>query len=413
MKKQLFVLFVCLFVVNIGFGITLPVLTFYTERLALAEGVSRNAVSLHVGLLTSVYAVMQFMFSPLWGRYSDRLGRKPLLLIGIGGYAVAQVMFGLASNLWLLYLARVIGGVFAAATLPAAAAYVADSTTLEDRNRGMAWLGTAASLGVVIGPALGGLLARRSWHFRGEYGHFVADSFSIPFFAAAFLAFAILLFALKWLPESHFKDPRAEPEETMKLGWRQLAHKLRPVLLLAFVAQFGLALFEGTVALYAIARFDLGPVEVGVIFIICGLVMAVFQGLLVGYLSKSISEIYQIVAGFILMGLSLGLLAVTQTVETVFILVGFFALGMALITPNLSALVTKRMNDSNIGAGLGIQSMANNLGQSGGPILGGALLVLSVGTPFMITGIVLLATGLIVAWKTAFSEWAIEGLSSN
>ena len=123
MKKRLFVLLACLFVVNIGFGITLPVLPFYTERLALAEGASRNSVGLHVGLLTSIYALMQLLFAPIWGRLSDRVGRKPLLLLGITGYAIAQVLFGLASNLWLLYVARIVGGILSSATLPAAAAY--------------------------------------------------------------------------------------------------------------------------------------------------------------------------------------------------------------------------------------------------------------------------------------------------
>ncbi|NNE97605.1 MAG: MFS transporter [Pyrinomonadaceae bacterium] len=402
MKKHLFVLFVCLFVVNIGFGITLPVLTFYTERLALEEGVSKSAISLHVGLLTSVYAVMQLVFAPLWGRISDSVGRKPLLLLGIAGYAVAQVLFGLASNLWLLYLARIVGGAFSAATLPAAAAYVSDRTSGKNRNRGMAWLGTAASLGVVIGPALGGLLARRDWHFRAEIGHFVADSFSIPFFAAAALALAAVVFAIKWLPESHFVNSNSKAAKDAKLGWRDLELRLRPLLILAFLGQFGLALFEAMFVLFASARFDFGPLEVGVIFVICGLVMAVFQGLLVGYLSGRISESRQIVAGFILMGLSLGLMAATKISETVFLLVGSFALGMALIAPNLSALVSKRMDRSNTGAALGIQSMANSLGQSGGPIVGGALFVFSVGMPFLVTGGLLLATGLIVGWQAVF-----------
>ncbi|REJ76297.1 MAG: MFS transporter [Acidobacteria bacterium] len=406
MRKHLFVLFSCLFVVNIGFGMTLPVLTFYTERLALAEGVSRDGISLHVGLLTSVYAVMQLLFAPLWGRFSDRLGRRPMLLLGIGGYAVSLLTFGLASNLALLYLARVIGGIFSAATYPAAAAYVSDRTNGEERNRGMAWLGTAASMGVVVGPALGGVLANRNWHFRAEFGHFVADSFSIPFFAAAALAIATLVVAVRWLPESDSNDYVAKPTKSVGVGWLELVRTLRPLLVLAFIGQFGLALFEAIFVLYANARFDFGPFEVGAIFVICGLVMALFQGILVGYLAGRVRESNQIVAGFTLMGLSLGLLATTRIAGSVYFLVAFLALGMALIAPNLSALVSKQTDQSNTGAALGIQGMANNLGQSGGPVIGGALFVLSVGTPFLVTGGLLLATGLIVGLRTLSSSRA-------
>ena len=403
MKKRLFVLLACLFVVNIGFGITLPVLPFYTERLALAEGASRNSVGLHVGLLTSIYALMQLIFAPIWGRLSDRVGRKPLLLLGIAGYAIAQVLFGVASNLWLLYAARIVGGILSSATLPAAAAYVADETATENRNRGMAWLGTAASLGVVVGPALGGTLARRDWHYSAQFGHFVVDGFSVPFFAAAVMALLTLFIAIKWLPESLVAQTIATTGETVKLSWRELGTRLRPLLVLAFIGQFGLALFEAIFALYAIARFNYGPAEVGAIFIVCGAVMAIFQTVVVGYFTVRVAEIYQIAAGFVLMGSSLALLATVQSMALVFALVGVMAFGMAMIAPNLSALISKRTNALNTGAALGAQSVANNLGQVGGPILGGALFAWSMGMPFFLTGLLLLATGVVIVWNSVSS----------
>ncbi len=403
MKKRLFILFACLFVVNIGFGIVLPVLPFYTERLALAEGVSRNSVGMHVGLLTSIYAFMQLLFAPLWGRLSDRAGRKPLLLLGIFGYALAQVLFGIASNLWLLYLARIVGGILASAVLPAAAAYVADKTTEKDRNRGMAWLGTAMSLGVVVGPALGGLLARRDLHLSARFGHFVIDSFSTPFFVAAILALLTFFVAIKWLPESLDQQKIENLKKQSELNWREIENKLRPLLILALIGQFGLALFEAIFALFASAKFDYGPVEVGAIFVVCGLVMAVFQTIMVGYVTRRISEIYQIAAGFLLMGLSLALLVVTNTTPLVFALVGIMAFGMALIAPNLSSLISKRIHQSNTGTALGMQSVANNLGQTGGPILGGILFTWSIGMPFLLAGTLLLSTGLVVIWYTVFA----------
>ena len=166
MTKRLLLLFFCLFLVMIGFGITLPVFALYAERLATAGGASQRGAAVHVGLLTGIYALMQFLFAPLWGRWSDRIGRKPLVLIGIAGFAIAQALFGLANSLWIFYGARIIGGIFSSAMFPAATAYVADVTTEDERSRGMAWEGTAVSLGVVFGPALGGLLARSELQFR-------------------------------------------------------------------------------------------------------------------------------------------------------------------------------------------------------------------------------------------------------
>jgi DHA1 family multidrug resistance protein-like MFS transporter len=164
----------------IGLGITQPVLPFYVERLALGEGASRRAVAMHIGLITGVFALGQLLFAPVWGRWSDRTGRRPLLLIGIAGYAVAQILFGLATSLWLLYVARILGGILSSAALPAAAAYVADMTTDRERGRGMASLGTATSLGFVVGPGLGGILARRDLHFSGRYWCFMLDSLLDP-----------------------------------------------------------------------------------------------------------------------------------------------------------------------------------------------------------------------------------------
>lgn len=404
MKDRLHILFFCLFVVNIGFGVVLPVLPFYTERLALAEGISPDLVSIHVGLLTGIYAFMQLVFAPLWGRWSDRLGRKPLLLFGISGYALAQLMFGVSSTLWLLYSARIVGGALSSAVIPAAAAYVSDKTDEKERNRGMAWLGTAMSLGVVVGPALGGLLTKRDWHFGAKFGHFVVDGFSTPFFVAAALALLALLIATKLLPESLVPRKIREQKRSSKMVWRDIETKLRPLLVLAFIGQLGLALFEATFALLASARFNYGPAEVGVIFVVCGSIMAVFQAAVVGYVTIRIREIYQIAAGFVFMGLSLAFLASIQDSTLVYLFVGTMAFGMALIIPNLSALISKRIHKNNTGAAFGLQSVANNLGQTGGPILGGFLFAWSIGIPFLLAGTLLFSTGVIVIWQTVSAQ---------
>lgn len=397
MKKHLFLLFTCLFVVMIGLGITMPVLPFYVERLALAEGATRQSVVMHVGMLTGAYAVGLLIFAPVWGRLSDRIGRKPLILIGIVGYIVAQVLFGLSTSLWMLYAARILGGILSSAALPVSAAYVADMTTDEERGRGMAWLGTAVSLGFVVGPALGGILSRTDLHFTARYGHFLVDSFSVPFFAAAFLGLLTLFAALRWLPES--LSTHALRSAGKEADWRRLARNLGPLLGLALVGQFGLAIFEATFALYAQAKFNYGPLEVGAVFVVCGLVMTVFQVGAVGFLARHIREIYQIGAGFGLMGASLALLVMARTTLFVFAFAGLFALGTAFISPNVSSLISKRGGIRQVGAAFGVQSVANSLGLAGGPLLGGALFIWQVNAPYLLTGTLLMVVSVVIAWN--------------
>ena len=165
--RRLFVLLACLFVVMIGFGITLPVLPFYVERLAQAERATPQAVVMHVALPTAAYPPGQLVFAPVCGLWSDRTGRRPLLLMGMAGYVIAQILFGLATSLWLLYVARILGGVLSSATLPVSAAYVANATTDVERGRGMAWLGTATSLGQTSGALVGGALF--VWQMNAPY----------------------------------------------------------------------------------------------------------------------------------------------------------------------------------------------------------------------------------------------------
>lgn len=420
-SKHLFVLLACLFVVMIGFGITLPVLPFYVERLALEAGAAHQSIVLHVTLLTGVYPLMQLVFAPLWGRWSDRIGRRPLILIGIAGYVVAQVMFGLSTSLWLLYAARIVGGILSSATLPVSAAYVVDMTTKEERGRGMAWLGTAVSLGVVVGPALGGLLSRRDWHFNWSAGHFKVDAFSTPFFAAALLGLLTLLAAWRWLPESMPKtsmqntSPVKDTNEDAKTDWRTLVKTLSPLLALALAGQFALTMFEGTFALYAQAKFNYGPVEVGYIFVVCGLVMTVFQAGAVGFLAGRISEIYQIGAGFGLMGTGIALLATARTTLFVFAFVALLALGMAFIAPNLAALISKRGGEQQAGASLGIQNAANSLGQASGPLLGGVLFVWQANAPYLLSGALLVVLALVIGWKAigTHRDTALQDISGR
>ncbi|MFN8583055.1 MAG: MFS transporter [Gemmatimonadaceae bacterium] len=201
-RPRLGVLFTCLFVAMIGFGITLPVLPFYAERVALRAGASAADVAVQAGLLTAIYPLAQLVFAPLWGYWSDALGRRRLVLVGIGGAAVGQLAFAFAGTLGALYSARALGGFLSSAIFPAAAGYVADATEERERARGMAWLGTASSLGAVVGPALGAMLSRVQWHAGLSVLGILITGFALPFLTSAVLSGVAFAAAVAWLPES-------------------------------------------------------------------------------------------------------------------------------------------------------------------------------------------------------------------
>ncbi|MDA8239303.1 MAG: MFS transporter [Nitrospiraceae bacterium] len=401
-KHPGFLLF-CLFIVMIGYGLTLPVLAFDIERLALANGSSIQKAYLHVGVLTGVFALMQFFFAPLWGRLSDRVGRRPLFMTGLAGYAVSMLLFGIGTNLLILYVARILGGIFGAAVLPVASAYVADTTSESDRGKGMARLSSAIGFGVVTGPALGGFLSRLDLHFKFGFGHFRADDFSTPFFAAAILAIISLFAAVYLIPESLQKSEtglrkrRTEKYNDSQPGVNRLVtvRTFRELLILSFLGYFALSLFEGTFALHGKSVMNFGPRQMGAVFMVCGLVMAVAQIGVVGRLIGRVGEKPLLSPGFVLMGGALFLLMTTHDMALILFYVSLLAVGMALINPSLSSLVSKNAGELS-GTALGMQSSAISLGQTAGPVVGGLLFVWNVHVPYLLAAVLLTGTAIIL-----------------
>ncbi len=402
MRNRLGILLFCLFVVMIGYGLTLPVLTFYIERLALAEGATAQKAYIHVGLLTGIFALMQFFFAPLWGRWSDRIGRRPLFMIGLSGYAVFMALFGMGTNLFMLYTARILGGILSAAVLPTASAYVADLTSEAERGKGMAWLGSAIGLGVVTGPALGAYLSRLDWHMEYRFGHFYVNDFSTPFFAAAIFAVIALLATMRFLPESNRVSDREQHQKQSPgdsaIGWKVIRESFLDMLVLSFLGYFALSLFEGTFALHAQRVMKFGPSEMGLVFMVCGFVMAAAQAGVVGRFIGRVGEMPMLSLGFGLMGIALILLMTTQTMSLILSYVVLFALGMAALNPGLASLVSKR-SGKHAGAALGLQSAANSLGQAAGPLVGSILFTWDIHVPYLLTAVPLIIAAIIMGRK--------------
>ncbi len=387
--RKLFALSLSIALAMSGVGIILPVVPSHLEHLGLVNATTAQ-VALHVSLLAAGYALMQLLFAPLWGRLSDSLGRRPLLAIGLVGFAIGQALCGFATSLLTVYAIRLGTGIFSAAIIPAAFAFVADTTSDEDRTRGMAQLSAAAGIGFVIGPAIGGLLGGIE---PSDIGLPVAK-YALPFFAAAGCALLALL-TLRWLETPVRLTVAQRPA---RLGWTELARRIGLPLAVSMAGQVAIALFETTIALHARADLGMGLVEIGAVFMVCGLLMLVVQLAAVSRLARRFGEVHLASAALALMGLSLAPLAAARSTPTVFALVALYAIGMGLLTPTVSALVSRR-GGAEAGTALGLESSAKSLGLITGAVLGGVLFGASVTVPFWLASGLLLGLAPIFAWS--------------
>jgi DHA1 family multidrug resistance protein-like MFS transporter len=372
-RKNLFILAFTLFVVMLGFGVVMPIIPFYMEYF--------GAGGTELGLLVASYAVMRLIFGPIWGSLSDRVGRKPILMIGVLGYGITMVGFGLATQLWMMFLARILAGVLSSATAPTTMAYISDSTSEEDRGGGMGLLGAAGGLGAIFGPAVGGLLAERSLSF--------------PFFVAAGMSFLALFLIVLLLPESLPQSDRSsriadQPVFDLRAWWQALFSPIGSLLVLTFLVTGGLMIFYGILGLYALERFGYGTSEVGVIFTVLGLVSAIGQGLLVGPLTKRFGDPVVIKVGFLLSAVSLLTVMLADQYVLLLVTIAFFSLANALLIPSITSLTSKRATLSQ-GVTMGLSNSFVSLGRIFGPTLGGLVFDLHWGLPFVSGSVVMLA----------------------
>lgn len=390
-SRRLLPILACVLVVMIGVGITLPVMPFFVERLTLDSGAGSAQVALHVGLLTAAFPLMQLLFAPLWGRLSDRIGRRPLVIIGVSGFAVTQVLFGAASGLSLLYAARILGGALSSALLPAASAYVADATSHAERGRGMAWLNIAVGLGTILGPAFGGILVREDLHVGVEGVHLLVGNFSIPYFAAAGLAVIALVVALITLPSS--PATRVTTNTSLEARAEAMVPQPMPLLLaVALAGYFGIAIFETTFAIYAMQRYEYAPGGVAAVFVLCGSVMVVSQ-LAGAWLATRMGELRHVALGFGLMSVGLAMLAIVEPGPLVFVAVAALGAGMSFFVTSLATMVSQR-DSRKVGAALGLQNSAVGAGQAGGPLVGTFLFGWRAEAPYVVAAAAMGVVGL-------------------
>ncbi len=370
-QKSTLILSFTLLVVMLGYGMVLPIMPFYIEKL--------GAGGRELGWLMATYALMQFIFAPIWGILSDRIGRKPVLTLGVLGYAITLLMFGLATNFWMLFVARSLSGILSSATMPTAMAYISDAAPAKERGGGMGQLGAAMGVGVVVGPVVGGLLS--------------ANSLSLPFFVGAAMAFVSFLLVIFILPETHPREAAAgrKPILNLEMLRQTLQSPAGVVLLLIFVMSFGMTSFQGIMGLYVVDKFGLDTRQVGTIWMVMGGMLILIQGGLTGPLTRRFGELPLIFTG--LAAGALGFLGLSTAVDyhTTLLAVGFFSLALALINPALNAYISTFAGDQQ-GTIMGLNSASTSLGKVAGPLWAGYLYEVNIEYPYFSgAGVLLLA----------------------
>ena len=363
-RGNLLILSLSLGVVMLGYGIVMPIMPFYVD--------SMGGSAVTFGLLVAISPLIQLVASPLWGSVSDRRGRKPILALGLLGYGISMLAFGLATELWMLFVARGVGALLSSATLPTTMAYVSDSTAEQDRGGGMGMLGGVIALGAVLGPALGGVLG--------------SDSLSRPFLLTAAVCLLTVLLVLRFLPETLSAETLRQAAAAARpdaQGLRQaLFGPLSALLFMAFLVSFGLTNFQGIYGYYALKKFGYGTQEVGWILTIAGTVSALTQGALTGPLTRRWGEATVIKATLLASALTFALLLTAKNLTTVLLTTALFTLPNALLHPAVMALTSKRAGAQQ-GAAMGLNNSFHSLGRVVGPIWAGFAFDLNYKVPYL------------------------------
>lgn len=379
-RSPLVVLCAAVLIDMIGFGIILPLLPFYAE--------SMGASPLEVTLLVASYSATQLVAAPVWGRFSDRHGRRPLLVASLFASAVSYLIFGLATSLWLLFASRIAAGA-AGGTVTLAQAYVADTTTAEERARGLGWIGAVAGLGVMLGPSIGGYFSR--------YG------LGVPGFVAAGLCVANALAAIALLPEPPARPEREwrQGEAATLRGWAAAMMRF-PLSVLLGVYFLSISSFTGmtaVLALYMERMFAVDAAAMGVVFTIAGGASVVVRGMLLGPLVRRFGEAATARIGTIGLGIGIGLIPVLPSTWWISLAVPLWAFGAGTLFPSLASLTSQATDAGSQGSILGGSQVVGGLGRVLGPLWAGVLFQqVGIASPFW-AGLGCVTFAALLAWR--------------
>jgi MFS family permease len=382
-RPSLLIIFFTVFIDLIGFGIVMPLLPLYSKEF--------GASGWMIGAIVGSFSLMQFGFAPWWGKLSDRVGRRPVLLVSNAGSAIAYAMFGLASRfegntaLWLLLASRVFAGI-CGANLSVASAYIADVTPPEKRSKSMGLIGMAFGLGFILGPALGSFSA-------AKFG------LSGPGYVAGVICALNFLFTSFFLVES--VKPSNEPK-VRRVRFAQWAHTFQQptvgfLVALYFFATFAFAAFEVTIGLLLEKRFDYGTDKVGYFITYCGLLSAFLQGGGIGPLIKKLGERKLLSIALVVVAVGLIMIPYVNTVGGLLVALAIFAAGSGIHRPPLFGLISILTPESEQGATMGVAQSAGSLARIVAPVFATTLYEVRADLPYIVCAIIAAISG-IVAW---------------
>lgn len=377
MKKALLLLMSIQFFVYLGFGIIIPIL----PEVIVQQGFSE----VHVGGLLTIYALASFFTAPLWGSLSDRAGRKKLIMIGLVGFSLSFLLFALfIENLPLLYLSRVVGGIFSGALYTAVTGFVADMTNEENRNKYMGLLGMSIGLGFIFGPAIGGVL--------GDI------SLQLPFIASGVLTLLLMVYAGIILKEPERRGQANKRALLPKGGATLWQYRIRYLFLFSFMVTFLLAGLEATFQLFQMTKIDITPLQLGYLFMASGFVDAAIQGGVVRRV-KNGTETKWIICAQIVAAVGLLLIPFTSSLIWAGFALSVFTGGNALARTVLVSLTTKE-SGGKYGTAAGMAYSMDNMGRIIGPLLFTWIFTQQAGNMYFISAILaVLAVGLIFAFR--------------
>jgi len=383
-KPSLLVIFLTVFIDLIGFGIVLPLLPRYAEQF--------GARGFEIGLIIGSYSLMQFFFAPMWGRWSDRIGRRPVILISLAGSVIAYSLFALAASfqgplgLSILLGSRMFAG-FCGANLSVASAYIADVTTHEHRSKGMGMIGMAFGLGFILGPALGAFSAR-AFGLAGP-GWVAAGFCLVDFILACF----ILVESRQ--PTSAHVTPRPKLEQWVHTFQQP---KLAFLISVFFLSTFCFAAVESTLPLVLNKSFHYDEKHIGYLFAYCGLMTAFTQGGAIGRLVKRFGEPQLISASLVILAVSMAMIPYAPHLGGLLLGLGLFSLGSGINRAPTMGMISMCASAHEQGATLGVAQSAGTLARIIAPVFATWLDAIYQPLPFLICAVISVATG-VFAWQ--------------
>lgn len=379
-KITLMILMLNMFITMGGVGIVIPVLPSYLDIFGVGGEV--------YGSLIAVFALAQFLFSPLAGNLSDRFGRKVFIIGGLIIYGISQLLFGIATEVWILYLGRFLSGFGAAFIMTTIMAYVADITTIEDRGKGMGLIGAAISLGFMIGPGLGGFLANVNLHFPFFLAGFVS-------LAAALLSFIVLPNVQPQVDDSVKNAPR---ENLIKQLIRSVKTPYFVILIVVFTFSFGISNFQSTLSMFLTYKFDYTPTDIAIVITVGGFAGVVLQMFIIDKLFKRFGEMKVILINLVVAAITMVAMVYVGGFFIILVVATLFQIATVFIRPAVNTLISKFAGNEQ-GFAAGMNNAYMSLGNMIGPALAGVLLEWHLSIPFILGAVILLGCfGLAYVW---------------